>query len=632
MERMLKAIVVSTAMISLSACVTQSFEENDKPVVQNESTDNEIALTRISLGLGYLKMGNTTQAKFNLEKAKRFSPNLVQVYTAFAHYYESVGEDELTIQSYEKALSLKPEDADTLNNYGVFLCRKERLEDAEKQFLRAINVPTYLRVSESYENLALCQLGAFNFEKAELYLGKAIAHSPSNASALYQMMRFQYAIAEYETAKLYSKRFEKVSRRFNAEFLALAYKIYLKLGDTRIATNYGTMLVKMHPQSWYAKQYLLNNLESIDADDLAVQYQILVKKSHSNTETKKVVVLSPTTKAPIIINKQTSNHIPSKHTRSTRNNIVQENKTLPPSTQTHDDKRVSFASPEEKTIVALTPKKKTKRTVVLKAPKRNSREAIADGDLSVEEQVEALAAITDETAKLERQSTDTLFEQIVQSTENEAQALNDERLSETETGDDEIEAILAEAEALLASNNYSETISDESNVDDTFVDNDTGSASTRETQINHPTMNETDTFFIAEKEEIMPIDAAIAEELPQALEAEELLDETLSQLAQNTPDNIDGNLSGSVQSEESETVVDTLLLDSESTVQDTYRSLDDLPVHIISDGENLFAVSKRYNIHLHALRSWNELNEKSVLQVGDSLYLADPSLVVTGKE
>ncbi len=50
---------------------------------------------------------------------------MVQVYTAFAHYYETVGEDEQTIDSYEKALSIKSDDADTLNNYGVYLCRKK---------------------------------------------------------------------------------------------------------------------------------------------------------------------------------------------------------------------------------------------------------------------------------------------------------------------------------------------------------------------------------------------------------------------------------------------------------------------------------------------------------------------------
>ena len=62
--------------------MTQNYgNDKDTPLIENESSKNEIAMTRISLGLGYLKMGNTQQAKLNLEKAKRFAPNLVQVYT-----------------------------------------------------------------------------------------------------------------------------------------------------------------------------------------------------------------------------------------------------------------------------------------------------------------------------------------------------------------------------------------------------------------------------------------------------------------------------------------------------------------------------------------------------------------------
>ena len=275
-----------------SGCVTQSYEnDNSTPVVQNESTINEIAMTRISLGLGYLKMGNTTQAKLNLEKAKRFAPNLVQVYTAFAHYYDTVSEPELAIAAFDKALSIDGDDADTLNNYGVFLCKNESYDKAEQQFLKAIAVPSYLLVSQSYQNLALCQLKAEDFTKAENYLLKAIQHSPSSASALYQMARLQYIKGDYDQAKQYFKRYEKATRRFSAEGLTLGYKIHQKQFDMRTAKNYATMMVKMFPASYQAKQYLLNELEEIEADEIARIYQA----SEHNTKPKKkrVVLLSP---------------------------------------------------------------------------------------------------------------------------------------------------------------------------------------------------------------------------------------------------------------------------------------------------------------------------------------------------
>tara|TARA_B110000114_G_C15080049_1_gene393595 strand:+ start:89 stop:1375 length:1287 start_codon:yes stop_codon:yes gene_type:complete len=293
-----RQIAFVTVSLLLASCVTQNFDQN-KLVIEKNSSNQELALTRVTLGLGYLKIGNTSQAKFNLEKAKKFGPNLVEVHTAFAHYYETVSESELTIKSYEKALSIKSDDANTLNNYGVFLCRQERFDEAEKRFLQAIKMPSYLLVSESYENLALCQLKSGHFDKAERYLAKAITHSPNSGSALFQMVRLEYSMGHYEKAREYQQKLEKVTRRFTPELLALALKIYQQLDNHHTAKNYGSMLVSMFPDSWEARQYIVNGLERIEADDLANRYQKVKEKQSINKISKRVVKLSPISKLPI---------------------------------------------------------------------------------------------------------------------------------------------------------------------------------------------------------------------------------------------------------------------------------------------------------------------------------------------
>jgi type IV pilus assembly protein PilF len=293
----LSIVLLTTSL--LTACVTQNYgNDKDMPIIENEASNNEIAMTRISLGLGYLKMGNTQQAKLNLEKAKRFSPNLVQVYTAFAHYYETVDEPELVITAYEKALNLNSQDADTLNNYGVFLCRQEQYAAAEQKILKAIAIPSYILVAQSYENLALCQLKAKEFDKAQTYLEKAIAHSPNRASSLLQMIRLQYAKSDYKLAQSYLYRYEKSTRRFSSNALALAFKIFEKQGNKRTAKNYGNMLVKMFPNSFEARQYILNELYQIDADKLAKEYQASITPEQGAKKKKRVVVLSPKKRNP----------------------------------------------------------------------------------------------------------------------------------------------------------------------------------------------------------------------------------------------------------------------------------------------------------------------------------------------
>lgn len=267
-----KIALAIMAVAGLSACVTQNYAE-EKPVTKRDYSDDQLARTRISLALGYLDMGNTGQAKYNLEKAKQFSPDLVEVYTAFAHYYESVGEYEQTEEAYIEALSIEDEDADTLNNFGVFLCRRDRVEEAEKYFLQAIKVPTYTRVSESYENIALCYLKVEKFDQAEKALKRSIAHSPNSASSLIQMAQVQYAKGEYEQGSNYISRFELATRKFTPQAIALAFKIHNKLGNTEVASNYATMLLKMFPDSSQSRAYLDNELAHITADDLAIKYQ-----------------------------------------------------------------------------------------------------------------------------------------------------------------------------------------------------------------------------------------------------------------------------------------------------------------------------------------------------------------------
>jgi type IV pilus assembly protein PilF len=292
-KKRISSLIVAVLSVALSACVTQEFENDETPLVKTKANRDDMAATRVSLGLGYLRMGNMSQAKQNLEKAKRFSPEMVQVYTAFAHYYETVGENKLAISSFEQALSLKSDDADTLNNYGVFLCRQDQIEAAEKQFLKAIAVPSYILVAKSYENLSSCFLQKNNFDKAEMYLYKAVMHSPGNSSTLLQMVRLQYAMGKYTQAKSYQQRFEKVTRRFSPQSLALAHKVYLKLGQRLTAKNYGAMLVKMYPQSSEAQQYLLNKLELIEADSLAKRYKLTQISDVDTKSKKRVVKLSP---------------------------------------------------------------------------------------------------------------------------------------------------------------------------------------------------------------------------------------------------------------------------------------------------------------------------------------------------
>ena len=57
--------------------------------------------------------------------------------------YAAMGENELAEESFRRALSLYPNDADTLHNYGWFMCQQQRWQTADSMFDQALSQTTY---------------------------------------------------------------------------------------------------------------------------------------------------------------------------------------------------------------------------------------------------------------------------------------------------------------------------------------------------------------------------------------------------------------------------------------------------------------------------------------------------------
>ncbi|MDX2369954.1 MAG: type IV pilus biogenesis/stability protein PilW [Colwellia sp.] len=527
-KKRISLLIVAVLSVALSACVTQEFDNDETPVVKNQANRDDMAATRISLGLGYLRMGNMAQAKQNLEKAKKFSPEMVQVYTAFAHYYETVGENELTIASFEEALSLKSDDADTLNNYGVYLCRQDQIEAAEKQLLKAIAVPSYILVAKSYENLSSCFLQKDNFVKAEAYLHKAIMHSPGNASTIFQMVRLQYALGEYTQAKSYEQRFEKVTRRFSPQSLALAYKVYLKLEEHRTAENYGTMLVKMYPQSWEAQQYLLNELELIEADTLAKRYKLTQISETATKSKKRVVKLSP--KKALSSNSANSSSIVESEVA---NQKVLQATTAP-----------AFTTTNITTNTTMSP---------------SSISAASSASINA-----ALTMKSVETAPPVSEQTPVTVSKLPDNP-----SIQDKRvvvLVTAKTAENNITKI-AENKIIEKSNKV-------------LINNKTG------------------VLALAEKE--TPFE-----------------DQEIFQIAEKPVHII----------EDAPTVEEPLTTDSTKTQQSGVVSNKPPKIHVVSAGDNLYAISMKYNIKIKALRRWNNITDNHKIRINDKLHLIDPKTV-----
>lgn|GEM_PF-409430 len=631
------SILVIALSFTLSACVTQNFENGETPVVQNQASRDDMAATRISLGLGYLKMGNMPQAKQNLEKAKKFAPEMVQVYTAFAHYYETVGEHKLTISSYEKALTLKSDDADTLNNYGVYLCRQNQIVAAEQQFLKAIAVPTYLLVAKSYENLASCFLQVDNFEKAESYLSKAILHSPSSASTLLQMVRLQYAMGQYPQAKVFEQRFEKVTRRFTPQSLALAYKLHVKLGQKRTAKNYGTMLVKMYPQSWEAKQYLLNELELIDADNLAKRFQLTKVKIQDNKPKKRIVKLSPKKKVAGQIKAPSSAKVAQLNTPKSNLSVANKGKKEQKLIKTvavpiPSSKSGAIASTQVISDVLSMPA--SLPASLEKKPGKAASKPVSSSSASSAEIATAIIATTPETAVKEKKmlvlSAPEKFDadniKVSDNAQAHLQITQTENTLQTRTPTVEVSqekvaqeknlpVVLGAKEAAQAENNsIEETLQEELKQEDRKIVNVAKKPAPIVEDIITPqaiiVVAPDSKALEAEAQQAKAQDIKIAEVTKQSVAPEE---------SQETSKHAPATQELLSQEESSE-----IKKAPQKAKKNTVKSPR---THTVVSGDTLFGISVQYNVKIKALRRWNKLSKKRKIRINDKLIIENPDVV-----
>ncbi|WP_125721016.1 type IV pilus biogenesis/stability protein PilW [Pseudoalteromonas rubra] len=268
-----RAGLLFTLGVLLSGCVTETrYANSDKPVVQSKASREDAAKTRISLALQYLANGNNTQAKYNLERALTLAPQLPEAHYSLAYYYEQVGENARAEQAYQKALALAPKDPNTLNNYGTFLCRIGKYDEATEQLFKAIEIPSYIRVAQSYENLALCALRQDNFELALEYLGSAEKHNGQRQSTLLLMAGLHYAKSELhrseEILKVYGER-----GFVSARGLLLSHLLELRKGHLQKAEETAALLLQTYPDSPQAALVIQQRLKDSEFERLKEQYR-----------------------------------------------------------------------------------------------------------------------------------------------------------------------------------------------------------------------------------------------------------------------------------------------------------------------------------------------------------------------
>ena len=245
------ALVLVTAL-ALGACVTSS----SKPKVQIDR--KEVARSNMELGITYLRQNELQTAQSKLEKAIAADDSLAPAHAALGVVFERLGDMPAAEKNYRRAVSLEPDNPDTINALAAFLCLQKREPvEALRLFDKALAVP----LSKAYSNRAMLNTNAglcakrIDMERAEGYLRAALAADPAYPDALLQLADVTFSRGNHLQARAFLERY-LAGARATPEALWLGVRIEKALGERAAADRYAARLTSEFPASEQTRELL----------------------------------------------------------------------------------------------------------------------------------------------------------------------------------------------------------------------------------------------------------------------------------------------------------------------------------------------------------------------------------------
>ena len=246
---------------ALSGCVSQSVtndrgvEGKDIVTASDESDGSKRSRVRMELAAGYYGRGQMTTALDQVKLAIIADPTFAEAYNMRGLIYSNLGDDKLAEESFRRALQLAPQDPDSMQNFGYFLCQKKRYGEANEMFDRALAVPRYRDSGRTLLTKGVCQAFAGDLAGSEASLVRAYALEPGNPSISVNLAEVLYRRGDFERARFYIRRVNAAPTLQGAQTLWLAARIEQRLGNRTGAQELGEQLRQRFPDSREAGLY-----------------------------------------------------------------------------------------------------------------------------------------------------------------------------------------------------------------------------------------------------------------------------------------------------------------------------------------------------------------------------------------
>jgi type IV pilus assembly protein PilF len=216
--------------------------ESDEPDARKR------ARLRVELATGYFEQGQTTVALDEVKQALAADASYAPAHNLRGLAYMRLGEMRLAEESFRRAVTLAPKDANLSHNLGWLLCQQARFSEAQPLFDAALASPLYGGRAKTLLTQGICLAKAGKPVDAESSLSKAFELDAGNPVISFNLAQLLFNRGELNKAQFHLRRLNN-SELANAETFWLGMKVEQRLGNRDALRQLGDQLKRRYPQS-----------------------------------------------------------------------------------------------------------------------------------------------------------------------------------------------------------------------------------------------------------------------------------------------------------------------------------------------------------------------------------------------
>lgn len=168
------SLLLLTGCISNKSIAPQTANNNTDPIIEithptQESRPQYVARLHTELASGYYSRKQYQVALEEINEALKAYREYGPAYGMMALIHARLGDFKGAENAFYQAIQVSPNDPDIRNNFGAFLCERQRFRESLIQFDYALRNPLYLTPQIALQNAAECAYKGGEIPQAKHY-------------------------------------------------------------------------------------------------------------------------------------------------------------------------------------------------------------------------------------------------------------------------------------------------------------------------------------------------------------------------------------------------------------------------------------------------------------------------------